>query len=208
MSQVSKRVIAKWCSLASLALVTLVLIILSWFYTTESGLQWLVARTTGFQPQALQIGNVSGTLSTQVRLTELNWQQDKQNIQAKGLTVNCQWLHLLDGLVSCENVALTSLTLVNTSEKISDNQAQKWPELSAIKLPIKVKVKQITIANIHYQQVSNQGASTVKRASAEVNNNLVNSTSVEHTAVDDAVIHNNASKVSIDNTHASEVSQL
>jgi len=189
MSQMSKRVIAKWCSLASLALVTLVLIILSWFYTTESGLQWLVARTTGFQPQTLQIGNVSGTLSTQIRLTELNWQQDKQNIQANGLTVNCQWLHLLDGLVSCESVTLTSLTLVNTSEKISDNQAQKWPELSTIKLPIKVKVKQISIANIHYQQLSNQGASTVKKV---------------RTAVHNTEINNNASAVGFDNTHASE----
>tara|TARA_R110000737_G_scaffold109203_3_gene142135 strand:- start:9781 stop:13485 length:3705 start_codon:yes stop_codon:yes gene_type:complete len=154
MSRVKKRVLVKWFSLVAIALMAIVLLMLSWLYTTESGLQWLAARITQFQPPGLSIGKVSGSLNTRVKLTELNWQAPDTQVHATGLEVDCQWLLLIDGLVSCKKLALSSVALSSFSDKASNSQGDTWPELATVKLPISIKVKQTSIARISYKQIS------------------------------------------------------
>ncbi len=156
MSRVNKRVAFKWVSIVTTALISIILLMLSWLYTTESGLQWLAARAQQFQPQALRLGQVSGSLSSQVKLTALDWQQEGLQIQAKGIVLNCQWLYLIDNLVSCAKVDVSSLSLSNVNDKKNPPRQTDLPKLSSVKLPIAVKAKQIKIARISYQQIMAQ----------------------------------------------------
>ena len=154
MSRVKKGAVLKWFSLVIIGLMAIVLLILSWLYTTESGLQWLTARMTQFQPQALTLGKVSGTLNTSIKLSEVNWQAPDTQVRATGLEVNCQWWRLIDGLVSCKKLALSSLTLSKFNDKADDNADDTWPELTTVQLPIAIKVKLATIARISYKQTT------------------------------------------------------
>ena len=111
MTEMKKSRLLKSTSLTITVLLALILLMLSWLYSSESGLQWLTARLLPYQPAGLTIGKVTGTLESGIYLTDLTWQQDQQEIQATGLDVNCQWWHLIDGLISCESLALSSLTV-------------------------------------------------------------------------------------------------
>ena len=169
MSRIRKSAVVKWFSLFSVVLVAFILLIFSWLYTTESGLQWLTARIAPFQPQALRLANISGTLSTQVRLEEFEWQQAEVKVRATELVLDCQWLHLIDGLVSCNNVALTSLSVSTLGEEKSQSGEDVWPELTSVKLPIAVNVKQASIANINYQQLNEKNSTAYDVSGLKVN---------------------------------------
>ncbi|MBA6391328.1 translocation/assembly module TamB domain-containing protein [Colwellia sp. BRX10-3] len=154
MSFFKKKTLLKWFSLVSTALIAVVLLILTWIYTTESGLQWLVARGAQFQPQELLIGKVSGTLSSSIHLTEFDWQQADTRVQAKNITVDCQWLYLIDRLVSCDTISLSSLDMSSVSEKKASGLQDALPELNTVKLPVEVKIKQVTIVDINYKAIT------------------------------------------------------
>ena len=149
----SKRLI-KWCSVILTALIAVVLLLLSWLYTTESGLQWLVARTMQFHPQGLHIGKVSGTLNSSIKLSTLDWQDERMAIQAENLSVDCQWLYLLDRFVSCEKLALNTVDVSSINEEKNTNTELELPALTTVKLPVKVLVKQVSIAAISYKTLN------------------------------------------------------
>ncbi len=151
MSLIKKRVMFKWLSLVAISLLTIVLLMMSWLYTTESGLQWLTSKLTPFQPQALRIGKITGRLNSKVTLTDIYWQQDGQTIKATGLNVDCQWLHLIDGLVSCDKIVIASLEVTSIEDQSHQSNVVALPELTKITLPIAVKVKKISIAKINYK---------------------------------------------------------
>ena len=151
MNYIKKKALLKWFSLVSAVLIAIVLLMLTWLYTTESGLQWLVKRGAQFQPQALSIGKVSGTLSSRIYLTELNWQEPGTTLNVKDIAVDCQWLTLIDKIVTCDNINLGAVDVSIMSDKKATNSQAALPELNTIKLPVEVKVKQISIAAISYQ---------------------------------------------------------
>lgn len=154
-----KKTLFKWFSLVSTVLMAMVLLILSWLYTTESGLQWLVARLAPFQPQELRIGKISGTLSSSIQLAELDWQQDNTKVQARGLALDCQWLYLIDRIVACDTIALSSLDVSSINIETSTATQGALPKLATVKLPVEVKIKQVTIAAISYQVISPEESS-------------------------------------------------
>ena len=153
MSLNKKTAVLKWSSVVTSALLVLVLLVLSWIYTTETGLQWLVERSAHYQPQALKIGQVSGTLHSQVKLTELEWQQEALKVRLQNIEVDCQWLHLIDGLVACDVIKIASIDISDSSVKKSSDNDGDLPELPTIKLPIAVKAETITIGEINFQQI-------------------------------------------------------
>ena len=120
MKPFKKKAILTWLSVAFTALVAIILLLLTWFYTTESGLQWLVNRGAQFQPQALSIGKVSGTLSSRVQLSEFKWQQPETNIHVTDIVVDCQWLYLLDRVVVCDNITINAFNLSSDGDKKTD----------------------------------------------------------------------------------------
>lgn len=150
MRQIKKRAVLAWSSIAVTLLVSALLMLLTWFYTTESGLQWLVNRTVQFQPQALNIGKVSGTLSSKVYLTELEWQQEETKVKVKGISVDCQWLYLLDRAVTCDNITATYLDVSTTSTEKAEDSELNLPVLSTVELPIDVNINQVNVAKISY----------------------------------------------------------
>jgi translocation and assembly module TamB len=151
MSYFKKKALLKWFSLVATGLMVIALLMLSWLYTTESGLQWLAARIAQLQPQELRLGKISGTLNTSIKLAELEWQQEGSKVQVTGLAVDCQWLHLIDGLLSCDSIALTTLTVENVNDEKTTSLPEALPKLAKVTLPIALKVKQVTIASISYQ---------------------------------------------------------
>lgn len=167
MSLNKKTAVLKWSSVVTSALLILVLLVLSWIYTTEAGLKWLVERSAQYQPQALKIGQVSGTLHSQVKLTELEWQQETLKVRLKNIEIDCQWLHLVDRLVACDVIKVTSINVSDASVKQSSNNKGNLPELPTIKLPIAVKTKIITIGKINYLQIA--GSNITKHQIAEFN---------------------------------------
>jgi|TARA_B110000211_G_scaffold57092_1_gene63720 translocation and assembly module TamB len=156
MTEMKKSRLLKSTSLTITVLLALILLMLSWLYSSESGLQWLTARLLPYQPAGLTIGKVTGTLESGIYLTDLTWQQDQQEIQATGLDVNCQWWHLIDGLISCESLALSSLTVSSSEDTSNQSQDIPWPELNTIALPIAAKVKKVTINDVRYNKRSPQ----------------------------------------------------
>ena len=151
MNYFKKKAMLKWFSLISTMLIAIILLVLTWLYTTESGLQWLVKRGAHFQPQALSIGKVSGTLSSRIYLTELIWQESGTTLHVKDIAVDCQWLTLIDRLVTCDNINLSSLDVSIISDKKTTNSQDALPELSTVQLPVEIKVKQVSIAAISYK---------------------------------------------------------
>lgn len=150
MRKFKKKAILTWFSLAVTLLVSVLLMLLTWCYTTESGLQWLVNRTVQFQPQALNIGKVSGTLSSKVYLTELKWQQEETKVKVKGISVDCQWLYLLDRALTCDNITVTHLDVSTTSTGKAEDSELNLPVLSTVELPIDVNFNQVNVAKISY----------------------------------------------------------
>ncbi|MBA6341647.1 translocation/assembly module TamB domain-containing protein [Colwellia sp. MB02u-10] len=154
MSYFKKKALLKWLSLAATGLMVIALLMLSWLYTTESGLQWLAARIAQLQPQELRLGKISGTLNTRIKLAELDWQQEGSKVQMTGLSLDCQWLHLIDRLLSCDSIALTSLAVASVNDEKTTSSPEALPKLAIVTLPIAVKVKQVTMASISYQAMS------------------------------------------------------
>ncbi|UUO22074.1 hypothetical protein FGD67_01810 [Colwellia sp. M166] len=154
MTRVNKSMLLKETSLIVTVLMAIILLMLSWLYSSESGLQWLMARLTPFQPVELTIGKVSGTIESGIHLADLSWQQDQQEVKATALEINCQWWHLIDGLISCQSLALDTLTVSSSDDTASQPKDNSWPELGTVKLPIAVKVKKINVANLQYNQLS------------------------------------------------------
>ncbi len=169
MSLIKKRVIFKWFSLVAISLLAITLLMLSWLYTTESGLQWLTSKLTKFQPQALRIGKITGRLNSKVKISNIYWQQDGQTIKATGLEIDCQWLHLIDGLVSCDKITLATLDVTTVDDKTNQIKAVALPELANVTLPIAVKVKQISIAKINYKLAAVDGEQQYKVSALNIN---------------------------------------
>lgn len=152
MSYFKKKALLKCFSLVATGLMVIAVLMLSWLYTTESGLQWLAARIAQFQPQELRLGKISGTLNTRIKLAELDWQEKGTNVQVTGLAIDCQWLHLIDGLLSCDSIALSTLAVSSVNDaKTTLSPEALFPKLATVTLPIAVKVKQVTMASISYQ---------------------------------------------------------
>lgn len=156
MTKMKKSRLLKVTSLTITVVLALLLLVVSWLYSSESGLQWLTARLLPYQPAGLTIGKVTGTLESGIYLTDLTWQQEQQEIQARGLEINCQWWHLIDGLISCQSLAVRTLTVLSKGDKVSQPQEIIWPELTTLTLPIATKVKKIKIADVHYRQITSQ----------------------------------------------------
>ncbi|TWX72481.1 translocation/assembly module TamB domain-containing protein [Colwellia sp. C1TZA3] len=166
MSYFKKKALLKWFSLVATGLLMIVLLMLSWLYTTESGLQWLAARIAQFQPQELRLGKISGSLNSSIKLAELDWQQEGTQVHATGLAVDCQWLYLIDRIVVCDTVALSSLEVSSVNNEKSNRSQDALPILTTVKLPIEVKIKQVTIASISYQAMTAEMRSAKNSGSA------------------------------------------
>lgn len=160
MKPFKKKAILTWLSVAFTALVAIILLLLTWFYTTESGLQWLVNRGAQFQPKALSIGKVSGTLSSRVHLSEFKWQQPETKIHVTDIVVDCQWLYLLDRVVVCDNITINAFNLSSDGDKKTDEPQAILPALNAIEFPIEIKIKQAAINTINYQVISPETTNT------------------------------------------------
>ena len=184
MRQFKKKAVLAWFSLAVTLLVSVLLLILTWFYTTESGLQWLVNRTAQFQPQALKIGNVSGTLSSKVFLTKLEWQQAETKVQLKDITVDCQWLYLLDRALTCDNFSISRLDVVtNSSEEKTEKSEIHLPALNTVEFPIDVNINQVDVAKITYTANSAEITQNTDQSSAEQPQYMVNQLSISKIAL-------------------------
>jgi translocation and assembly module TamB len=178
MSYFKKKALLKCFSLVATGLMVIAVLMLSWLYTTESGLQWLVARIAQFQPQELRLGKISGTLNTRIKLVELDWQEKGTNVQVTGLAIDCQWLHLIDGLLSCDSIALSTLAVSSVNDaKTTLSPEALFPKLATVTLPIAVKVKQVTMASISYQVMdaeitpakNSNSATSISSANTEYN---------------------------------------
>ncbi|MBA6224929.1 translocation/assembly module TamB domain-containing protein [Colwellia sp. MB02u-18] len=154
MSYFKKKALLKWFSLITTGLMVITLLMLSWLYTTESGLQWLAARIAQLQPQELRLGKISGTLNTRIKLAELEWQQEGTKVQMTELSVDCQWLHLIDRLLSCDSIALSTLAVSSVNDEKTASSPEALPKLATVTLPIALKVKQVTMASISYQAMT------------------------------------------------------
>lgn len=183
MKQFNKKAILRGFSLAVTLLVSILLMALTWFYTTESGLQWLVNRTAQFHPPALKIGKVSGTLSSTVYLTELEWQAEKTKIQVEDIAVDCQWLYLLDRALTCDNISTTRLDVMNATEEKTAKSDVNLPVLNAVEFPIDVNIKQVSIAKIVYSANSAEISQSNNQSPSEQPQYVVNQLNIKKIAL-------------------------
>ena len=74
--------------IASALLIALVLSVLSWLFTSESGLLWAYREAQSRLPGALSVDDISGRLSGLVKLEGVRYEDRDQTFKARQVTVD------------------------------------------------------------------------------------------------------------------------
>lgn len=132
------------------------IILLSLFglITTETGLHLLIHQLQQWSPGQLQIGNVSGRLSTGFHFTDVFYQQQETTVQLQELIFTWQWRDLLERQWHINTFHINGLSVKTTQSPPTSQQPTTVIHLPDIQLPIKVVIDDLQINHTQFSQLT------------------------------------------------------
>lgn len=147
--------------------------------TTETGLHLLIHQLQQWSPGQLQIGNVSGRLSTGFRFTDISYQQQETQVQLQELIFTWQWRDLLKQQYHINTFHINGLNVKIPQSAPTHQQPTTAINLPNIQLPIKVVIDDLQINHTQFSQITLDKQATTPiilnhlQLQTQVQNNIV-----------------------------------
>jgi autotransporter translocation and assembly factor TamB len=137
------RKIVKYATVLILFLIATLI----WVTTTESGLRWSWQQVQGYVPTELVVGNVSGSLSQQVTLSDIQWQDQTDLFDISSVVLDCTWLNIIFNEIECQKIAIGSVTQHIKVAQSTSKDNRLIAVLPAIQIPFEFNIQQINLAS-------------------------------------------------------------
>ncbi|MFK7915794.1 MAG: translocation/assembly module TamB domain-containing protein [Pseudomonadales bacterium] len=133
-----------WSLLAVLVLSLVLLAAAGWVVQTESGSRWAIATARDWLPPELQLGAVSGTLSSPLVLHDLEFENAATQLHIARVAVHWQLFDLLERRVTIEQLQISGLRL---NVRPTDEPPAAEP-LTLPRLPVALAVQQLSVTDV------------------------------------------------------------
>jgi translocation and assembly module TamB len=153
------------------ALIVLLAVTLTWIYTTESGLQFVVKQVNAmFEPLPVihddslpvsiqdstqlyvHIGKTSGSLSSLTKLSSIQVETPQIALTLEGFSIQCHWLDLIRYKALCRSIDIKHVTFTQKSTALDQSETPKpfssadiQQYLSLLNTDLKIDISSITI---------------------------------------------------------------
>ncbi len=134
----------KWL-LGTSAVLLLLIAAFTWLVTTESGARWALARAEPMLPEALTIGDLSGSLAGGLRIDSVSWNDNAANVTVERVFVDARILPLLSRRVYVDRLEVGAATVELLPAADGSESAGGLPE---VRLPIDLWILDSSFADI------------------------------------------------------------
>ena len=136
------RVARKWLGRGLLATIVLIVAAITWLLGSTTGTRWLIARTAGWLPQELTLGEVDGSLLAGVRFDRAGWADETIELAIQDLFVHVELQPLLRRQVRVEELVANYVQIRLPESRDADDEFS----LPAFSLPVRLSVAAFSLA--------------------------------------------------------------
>ncbi len=146
-------------------LIALALSVLTWLFASESGLLWAYREAQSRLPGTLAVDDISGRLSSSVRLKGIRYEDRGQTFKARQVTVNWDPWALIKAEIDVPSLQVEALEV--SIPESSDDSNSPEPDTTApvIRLPLALKLSNAQIDGL----VINRGDATYRLEQIRIN---------------------------------------
>ena len=144
----------KRARLILLLLTLLVVILLAWLVSSESGLRWAYQQAQPFLPEQLHAQHISGKLIGPITLDGIEYQQDGMQIKTGEIIFDWQPTSLFLAQLDISRLYIQSLDIVLTDTENPEPASGQKPALvlPEIRLPIRIALAEAEIDGLNVHQ--------------------------------------------------------
>ena len=137
---------------------------------TENGSRWLVHHVSTYMPGKLTIGNIQGSLLSDLSLYKVDQYVDQYHIQIEHIEFNWQPMALLGKTILIRNLNINGINyIVEESKKKSTRKAIK--SLQNITFPFSIAVKKARLDHLNFYQGGTQHSLDYVQLAGRANQN-------------------------------------
>jgi translocation and assembly module TamB len=121
-----------------------------WLISTGSGARWILARTAGYLPEQLVIGDVQGSLLGGLRIRSVQWLDESARVSTNDFYLDIELIPLLFRYIDVNelNVARVDIQIRESGEP------DATPGLPTIDLPIDISIDSLLLQQVSFQSDS------------------------------------------------------